>query len=449
MQSGLYTDLYELTMVQGYFLMGRQEEIAVFDYFFRDCPFGGSFVLFAGLHNLLETLTKLSFSEPDIAYLREKGFHESFLDYLKSFRFRGDIVSAMEGEIVFPNEPILRVEGNLIETQLIETLLLNFLNFQSLIATKATRIRLAAGDRLLADFGLRRAQGLGGIHASRAAVIGGANSTSNVYAGRQFDLSITGTMAHSWILGFDDELTAFRAFAALYPDHCTFLVDTYDTLNSGIPNAIIVGRELAKEGHRLTGIRLDSGDLAQLAKRARVMLDGAGFYDVKIFASDGLDEFAIEKLLREGAPIDGFGVGTQMVTGRPTAALNGVYKLSSLNRIPRIKISENATKTTLPGVKNLFRHLDEEGFFQQDEVVLATESTNGEDLLQMVMKDGSVTLPTSSPVEIQKFAQERLAKLRPMYKAPTSAAIYPVTISESLQQLKTKVISETKKLIQK
>ena len=442
MQSGLYTDLYELTMVQGYFLMGRKAERAVFDYFFRNCPFGGSFVLFAGLEDLLKTLVNLSFSEKDIDYLRKEGFEEAFLDYLEHFRFKGSIVSVMEGEVVFPNEPILRVEGNLIETQLIETLLLNFLNFQSLIATKAARIRLAAGNRLLADFGLRRAQGLGGIHASRAAIIGGVNSTSNVYAGRHFDLPVTGTMAHSWILGFDDELTAFRAFAALYPDNCIFLVDTYNTLDSGIPNAITVGRELAKEGHRLKGIRLDSGNLAELAQRARVMLDEAGFEDAKVMASDNLDEFAIEQLLREGAPIDGFGVGTQMITGRPTAALNGVYKLCYLNGTSRLKISENVAKTTLPGIKKLLRYRDQDGFFQRDEVLLKEERAKGEELLQTVMKNGSIITPLRSPAEIQNFARERLSMLRAKYKESRTVAIYPVEISDTLQQLKAGMIAE-------
>ncbi|MFW5944520.1 MAG: nicotinate phosphoribosyltransferase, partial [Bacteroidota bacterium] len=255
--TGLYTDLYELTMAQGYFYAGKKDEPAAFDYFFRDNPFEGGYVIFAGLWDLLETLQNFTFSEKDIDYLRKNGFKEKFLSHLSDFSFMGTITSVPEGEVVFPTEPVLRVEGNIIECQVIETLLLNFLNFESLIATKASRIRRMAGKRILSDFGLRRAQGLGGLQASRAAIIGGIDSTSNVLAGYRYNVKITGTLAHSWVQSFDEELTAFRKYAEVFPENTVLLVDTYDTLNLGIPNAIKVGHELKEKGHQLRAIRLD------------------------------------------------------------------------------------------------------------------------------------------------------------------------------------------------
>ena len=353
MSSGLFTDYYELTMAQGYLLAGRAEEPAVFDYFFRSCPFDGSFVVSAGLWSLIEELENLSFSGEEIHFLERQGFAPEFLQYLRNFTFRGDLFAVQEGEIVFPLEPVLRIEGTLLEAQLVETLVLNSINFQSLIATKAARIALSAGGKPFMDFGLRRSQGWGGLHASRAAVIGGASATSNVLAGFRFDLPVAGTQAHSWIQSFPDEKTAFREFARIYPDNCVFLVDTFDTLSRGIPNAIDVAREMEKQGHRLKGIRLDSGDLTSLSRAARQLLDDAGLSYVQILASDGLDEYSIQELLKADAPIDGFGIGTQMITGQPSAALNGVYKLCALNGVPRIKFSDDFDKTTLPGAKKI------------------------------------------------------------------------------------------------
>src|SRR5687768_8897263 len=279
-----YTDLYQISMAQVYFLTGKGDQKAVFDYFFRKQPFKGGYTVFAGLEDLLSMLQSLRFSDEDLRYLRELGLTEKFVQSLESFAFRGTVYAAREGEIVFPNEPILRVEGSILEAQLVETALLNLLNFQSLVATKAARIRSVAGNRVLSDFGLRRAQGLGGYHATRAAIIGGFNSTSNVMAARDFSIPVVGTMAHSYIQSYDSELAAFRDFAMHRPDKCVLLVDTYDTLKSGLPNAIIVAREMEQRSQHLYGIRLDSGDLAYLSKQARRMLNSAGLENVKITA---------------------------------------------------------------------------------------------------------------------------------------------------------------------
>jgi nicotinate phosphoribosyltransferase len=307
---------------------------------------------------------------------------EEFLQYLSGFKFSGSIYSVSEGEIIFPNEPILQVEGNIIECQLIESLLLNFLNFGSLIATKAFRIKQVAGNKTFFDFGLRRAQGLGSIHASRAAVIGGASSTSNVLAGKLFDIPVSGTQAHSWIQSFDNELEAFRMFAKTNPDNSVLLVDTINTLKSGVPNAIKVAREMEKEGHRLKAIRLDSGDLAYLSKKARKMLDEAGLKYVQIIASNQLDEYVIKSLLQDQhAAIDAFGVGTELVTGKKNAALDGVYKLVEVNGLPKMKLSENIEKTTLPGKKQLYRCYDQEGMFYRDAIMLSGEDPGDAEII--------------------------------------------------------------------
>src|SRR5690554_583504 len=294
---GLYVDFYELTMAQGYFYCGKKDDTSVFDYFFRSNPFKGGYTVFAGLDDFLHLLETFTFSSSDIKYLSEQGFKREFLEYLKTFRFNGNIFSVREGEIVFPNEPLIRVEGNIIESQLVESMLLNIINFESLIATKAFRIKQVAGDRQFSDFGLRRAQGLGAIHGSRAAVIGGATSTSNTLAGKLFDIPPSGTQAHSWIQSFSNELDAFRAFVRTNPENAVLLVDTYDTIRSGIPNAITVAKEMEAEGLRLKAVRLDSGDLAYLSKRARMMLKDAGLDYVMIVASNRLNEHVIKSLL--------------------------------------------------------------------------------------------------------------------------------------------------------
>ena len=370
--SGLYTDYYELTMAYGYFRKGRAQETAVFDYFFRTNPFKNGFTVFAGLRDFLEMLGHFRYGEAELEYLRKLNYPTDFLDYLASFSFRGNIYSVEEGEVVFPGEPLMRVEGTLIEAQLIESMLLNVLNFESLVATKAFRVRQAAGPRIFSEFGLRRAQGLGALMASRAAVIGGADSTSNTMAAMKYGIPESGTQAHSWIQSFDSELEAFQAYAEVHGSKTILLVDTYDTLRSGIPHAIATAKTMEARGERLSGIRLDSGDLAYLSKKARKMLDHAGLSYVKIVASNQLNEDVIRSLLHEqDAPIDAFGVGTELVSAKPDAALDGVYKLSAVNGSPRMKISENVEKVTLPGVKSLIRFYDPRDSF----IATASSST--------------------------------------------------------------------------
>lgn len=458
--AGLYTDHYELTMAQGYFLHGRKDTPACFDYFFRKSPFKGGYVLFTGLADLLEILENLRFDDEDCSYLASLGFAPEFVDYLQSFAFRADVYAPEEGEVVFPYEPVVRVEGNIIETQLIETMLLNLLNFESLVATKAARIRHAAGDRLVVDFGLRRAQGLGGIHASRAAVIGGVNSTSNVYSAFVFGLTSAGTQAHSWIQSYDDELTAFRDFATTFPARCVLLVDTYDTLKAGIPHAIIVAREMEARGEKLFGVRLDSGDLAYLSKKARRMLDDASLQYVRIMTSNQLDEYVIKSLLDQGAPIDAFGVGTKLVTGQEDAALDGVYKLSMSDNKPRLKISESPEKIILPGVKQVLR-CTEGGKFIADCICLADEadvdvmyhphhpdkssmvgSYKKEPLFRKVMDKGRMTSQRKKPAEVSDYVCARLAQLPDEHKRFENPHIYKVGISRKLMELRSAIIDE-------
>ncbi len=455
--TGLYTDYYEITMAQAYFLSGKAGAPACFDYFFRQNPFRGGYVIYAGLDDLLSVLKSFRFDDEDIRFLRDQGFESRFLEYLKSFAFKGTIYSVKEGEIVFPLEPLVRVEGNVIETQLIETVLLNLLNFESLIATKASRLKFAAGKRRVVDFGLRRAQGLGGIQASKAATIGGVDATSNVYAALHYSLEVSGTQAHSWIQSFDDEVAAFRKFAEIFPDRCVLLVDTYDTLRSGIPNAIIVAKELERSGHRLAGIRLDSGDLAYLSKHARQMMDEAGLGYVKIVASNQLDEYVIRSLLEQGAPIDAFGVGTRLVTGNDSAALDGVYKMSLFEGRPRLKFSENQSKVTLPGAKKIVRFLDKDGNFAADGISLDDEdsfsaihhplfpdkasSVKGkkpESLMTIVM-DGGTRRGRSSVGESREYAQKRLECLHVEHKRFENPHTYKVGISDRLLELKNRM----------
>lgn len=460
----LYTDYYELTMAQGYFLAGRQDEKASFDYFFRDIPFDGGYVIFAGLADFLEILDNFRFHEDELIYLAQQGFQKEFLDYLRTFELDVDIYSAKEGEIVFPHEPVVRVEGNIIETQILETLLLNVLNFESLIATKASRMKYAAGEKKVLDFGLRRAQGFGGIQASKAAYIGGVEATSNVYSSFTDGIPASGTMAHSWVQSFDDELTAFRKYAEYYPDECILLVDTYDTLNIGVPNAIRVGKELEEKGHRLKGIRLDSGDLAYFSRKARKQLDEAGLDYVNIAASNQLDERIIKSLLSQNAPIDLFGVGTRLVTGQDSPALDGVYKLASVNDEPKLKISENIEKITLPGRKKVIRYSGDDGTFYGDGIVLkeeqdvdtiyhpyypakhATVTTfNAEELLHKVVDNGKLLIDIPSPKQSANYVQERLKYLNPEHKRFDNPHIYKVGISKKLMDLRDNLTQELKK----
>lgn len=459
-----YTDYYELTMAQGYYLGGKASRPAVFDYFFRKNPFKGGYVVFAGINNLVETLEQFSFSEDELSYLHKQNFDQQFLEELKDFRFTGTIWSAEEGEIVFPGTPVVRVEGNLLETQLIETLLLNILNFQSLVATKAARMRLAAGkEATLLDFGLRRSQGLGGIHATRAALIGGFDGTSNVHAAQRFGVSAGGTMAHSWIQSFDSELDAFRAYARYYPESTILLVDTYDTLATGVPNAITVAKELEENGNRLHAIRLDSGDLAYMAKKSRKLLDDAGLHYVKIAASNQLDERVIQSLKTQKAPIDIFGVGTRLVTGDPDGALDGVYKLASVNGSPRLKVSENIEKITLPGIKELRRYYNEDGTWHGDAIGLANgdpfkkihhptfpvqetdlTSLEGKSLHRKIIENGRRTTELKSIRESSDYRRSQLGKLQQEYKRFDNPHIYKVGITPALLALRDKLLQEHK-----
>jgi len=372
---GLYTDLYELTMAQGYFLNDRENEHATFDYFFRRNSFKGNYMVFAGLSTFLEQLKLFRFTNEQKLFLNKKGFHDHFLDYLSNFNFEGTIEAPREGELVFPNEPIIRVEGPLAQVQLLETLLLNTINFQTLLASKAKRMHSVAGrDKKLIDFGLRRAQGYGGYHASRAAYIGGFDATSNVQAGMDFNLPVSGTMAHSWVQSYENELDAFRAYAKAYPDNCILLVDTYDTLKSGIPNAIKVAKEMEKNDRRLKGIRLDSGELGKLSLKARHMLDEAGLQYVAVAVSNQLDEYKIREFEYNKYPIDVYGVGTRLITAKEDPALDGVYKLAQINEKPVLKLSETIKKTTLPGRKKIVRLIDVEGSITGDLILLEKES---------------------------------------------------------------------------
>lgn len=460
---GLYLDYYELTMAQGYFLSNRHNLKANFDYFFRTNPFGSGYTVFAGLSDFLELLQIFRFGNEAIDYLHQKGFKDEFLDYLKDFKFRGNIFSAQEGEIVFPYEPLIRVEGSIIETQVIESMLLNVINFESLIATKARRIRFVAKDKIVSDFGLRRGQGLASLFASRAAIIGGINSTSNVLAAFNYDLTPAGTQAHSWIQSFGDELEAFRKFAEFYPDNCVLLVDTFDTLRSGIPNAIKVAKELEAKGKRLRAIRLDSGDLAYLSKKARKMLDDAGLSYVKIVASNQLDENLIKSLDDQNAPIDFFGVGTNLITGQKDAALDGVYKISMIDGKPTIKLSEDISKVTLPGVKKIYRYFNGENKFYADCIALDNEDEiemmihpfdiykkcdlkdlRREEILKKVVENGKVILEKKTVQQISEYNELRFSQLPDEHKRFEFPHIYKVGISPKLLKLRDELIKKNK-----
>lgn len=360
----LLTDFYELTMGNGYLENGLADTVCCFDLYFRKVPDNGGFAVMCGLEQAINYIKKLSFTDEDIAYLRDKKiFSEKFLDYLRSFKFSCDVWAIPEGTPVFPNEPLVIVKGPAIQAQLMETMLLLCINHQCLIATKAARIVKAADGRAVMEFGSRRAQGSdGAIYGARAAYIGGCAGTACTISDKEMGTPALGTMAHSWVQMFDSELDAFRAYAKCYPDACLLLVDTYNVLKSGIPNAIKVFNELRAEGHEPAGIRIDSGDITYLSRKARKMLDDAGFPNAKICISNSLDEYIIEDILRQGACIDSFGVGERLITSRSEPVFGGVYKLTAVEKdgqiIPKIKLSENVTKITTPDFKELWRFYD-------------------------------------------------------------------------------------------
>jgi len=473
--SALTTDFYELTMMQGYFLNNENPDV-VFDMFYRKNPFDGGYAVFAGLGELLPQLESLNFSANDIAYLKSLNiFDQRFLDYLSTYKFKGDIYAPKEGTTVFPGEPLVRVHTKLIDAQLIESLLLNTVNFQTLIATKAMRVCTAAGDGAVMEFGLRRAQGMdGGLSASRAAYIGGCKLTSNTLAGKVFGIPVGGTMAHSWVMAYDNELEAFREFAKIYPNNCVLLIDTYDTLGSGIENAIIVGKEQKAKGLKM-GVRIDSGDLSYLARAVRQRLDEAGLPDATICVSNDLTEQIITTLVTDNVPIDSWGVGTNLVTGGDQAALGGVYKLSAKGRKdgtfqPTIKVSNSSAKTTNPGIKQIYRFYGKDGLAIADLITLDEEEIkDGEDLifyhpvtdgdlfllrggkydkveklLGCVMKDGKICVEQRSLKEIQDYAKESQSHFHKSYKRLINPHIYKVSLSKKLKNLKHDLILESK-----
>ncbi len=409
----LLCDFYELTMANGYFELGRKEEIAYFDVFFRSIPDGGGFAIFAGLEQLIQYVYNLHFTEEDIRFLRTKQmFGEEFLDYLRNFHFSGDIWAMKEGTPIFPGEPIITVRAPIIEAQLIETFVLLTVNLQSLVATKANRIVRAADGRAVAEFGSRRAQGAqGAILGARAAYIGGCGSTACTLSDREYHIPVSGTMAHSWVQMFTDEYAAFSAYCKLYPDNATLLVDTYNVLESGVPNAIRAFRE---HGLEKCAIRIDSGDIAYLSKKARKMLDDAGLTHCKIVASNSLDEFIIRDLISQGARVDAFGVGERLITAKSDPVFGCVYKLAAVedelgNIVPRIKISENNEKITNPSYKKVYRIIDNEsGQPIADYLALASEEIDESQALELfdpvsTWKRKSVTNYTARPLHVPIF----------------------------------------------
>ena len=373
-------DFYEMTMSYGYFHQPNRDVRVAFDLFFRSVPDQGGYAIFAGLQHVIEFVENLSFSDADIAYFRKQNlFSEEFLDFLRGFRFRGDIYAMPEGTIIYPNEPLMTIVAPIIDAQLVETAILAQINHQSLVATKASRIVRAAEGRKVADFGARRAHNMdAATYGARAAYIGGIDMTATVSAGQQFNIPISGTMAHSWVMFFEDEYTAFKKYAEIYPQATVLLVDTYDVLHSGIPNAIRIAHEvLAPQGHRLAGVRVDSGDLAYLSKRIRKMLDKAGLEDCKIILSNSLDEFTISSLLLQGARVDSFGVGERLITAKSDPVFGAVYKLVAVEEDgvfqPRIKMSENVEKLTNPGLKDIYRIYDHHGKAVADMIAVQGE----------------------------------------------------------------------------
>ncbi len=471
----LMTDLYEMTMMQGYFKTQNTERV-VFDAFYRKNPDEGGYAIAAGLDQVIDYIENLHFDEDDITYLRSlKIFDEDFLEYLANFRFSGDVYAIPEGTVIFPREPLVKVVAPIMEAQLVETAILNIINHQSLIATKAARVCYAAQGDGVMEFGLRRAQGPdAGTYGARAAVIGGCKGTSNVLCGELFDVPVLGTHAHSWIMSFPDELSAFRNYACLYPSACILLVDTYDTIKSGVPHAIQVFQEMKEAGIPLTyyGIRMDSGDLAYLSKKVRKMLDEAGFPDAVISASNDLDEYLIESLKRQGATITSWGVGTNLITSKDTPSFGGVYKLAAIERNgkwePKIKVSENTEKVTNPGNKTVYRiyHKDS-GKIAADLICLADETFDeSEDmklfdpvepwkktvlpggtytireLLIPVVKEGKAVYHSPSVMEIQAICNKEKDTMWEENKRFHNPAKVYVDLSQKLYDMKTELLNK-------
>ncbi|MCB9938677.1 MAG: nicotinate phosphoribosyltransferase [Planctomycetaceae bacterium] len=469
----LLTDLYQLTMAYGYWKMGRAEREAIFHLFFRKNPFGGGYTVAAGLQYVLDYLDAFRFSAEDIEYLAElEGndgqplFEPGFLDYLAQLKLRCDVDAVPEGTVVFPHQPLVRVKGPILHCQILETALLNFINFQSLIATKAARISTATGGEPVLEFGLRRAQGIdGALAASRAAYIGGCDATSNVLAGKLFGIPVKGTHAHSWVMSFDDELSAFENYAAAMPNNCVFLVDTYDTID-GIRNAVHVGRRLREQGHEMVGVRLDSGDLAYLSIEARRLLDEAGFPSAVIVASNDLDEGIIAGLKQQGAKVAVWGVGTKLVTAYDQPALGGVYKLGAMKNEmgdwePKVKLSEQAIKTSTPGMLQVRRFHNGQnavGDMIYDELagepetavivdpldttrrLLLGDDLSSANLLMPVVRDGTVVQVPEDLATIRARAKYQLSLFHTGIRRHLNPHEYPVGLEQSLHNRKTQLI---------
>ncbi len=470
----LLTDLYELTMMNGYFLKGKKDEIAVFDVFFRQNELI-TFSLAAGLEQAIDYVLNLNFGEEEIGYLKSLGiFDAGFLDYLSKLKFTGDVYSVPEGTMVFPGEPIFTVKAPVMQAQLIETAVLNIINHQTLIATKSAKICNAAkGDNVM-EFGLRRAQGPdAGIYGARAAIIGGCSSTSNVLAGQMFGVKTAGTHAHSWVMNFPSEYEAFKAYADVYPDGAMLLVDTYDTLKSGVPNAIKVFDELKAKGKKPVGIRIDSGDLAYLTKQARKMLDEAGYPDTIICASGDLDERLVQSLKQQGAKINSWGIGTKLITSADMPALGGVYKLAGIEEngkiIPKIKVSDNSAKITNPGFKTIYRIYDNAtGKAEADLIALRGEKIDfskpltvyhpierwkkitftdytARELPALIVKDGKRVYDFPPLLKIAEYAQKEMGSFWDEYLRIDQPHIYKVDLSDELYALKTDMLNKIRK----
>ncbi len=433
----LFTDFYELTMCASYFDNNKFEP-ATFDLFIRRLPQNRSYFLFAGLEQVLLFLKSVKFTEGHLTYLKKQGFNQQFLDYLRNFKFTGDVWAVPEGTVAFPCEPLVRVTAPIIEAQLVETFLLNTVNLQTTIATKASRVVHAAKGKATIEFGLRREHGIdAGMKVARCSYIAGCQGTSNVLAGLSYSIPVFGTMAHSFVMSYEKEIDAFRAFAKTFPADSTLLIDTYDDL-AGAEKAARVAKELEKKGCRLGGVRLDSGNLAEISKKVRQLLDEKGLRYIRIFASGDLDEFRIAELLKNGAKIDAFGVGTKMGTSADKPYVDVIYKLcETLSEkgvfSPIMKLSVG--KVTLPGRKQVYRFKDANGNFSGDMIALADEKVKGEPLLVKVMEKGEIIYDLPSLDEIRAAAAENLSKLPAKYKELTGAPAYPVKLSQDLEKL--------------
>lgn len=451
-------------MCNAYLLKGLAEKPAVFDLFFRKAPFKGVYAICYGLNKAIKDLCEMKFYQEDLEYLKEqKLFSPKFIDYLSNWKCKITIRAIDEGRVIFPDEPIIEVEGPLIQCQFIETYLLNCFNFPTLCATKANRMWLSSDKQPILEFGLRRAQGPdGALSASEAAMVGGCASTSNVLAGKMYNIPINGTQAHSWIMAYETELESFRAYADIYPDTCVLLIDTYDILKSGIPNAIIVGKELQAKGKNLLGVRIDSGDLTYFSKQTRMMLDKAGLKNTKIIASNDVDEHIIEEIKFKKGAVDIWGIGTKLTTCYDDPALGGVYKLVEMDGKPKLKISSNVEKTTIPGKKILFRIYDEDDMMEGDIIELFEKGTLEEDfaydplnplrfykvskpariesLLKVKMERGKPMGECKDWRSARKTMEEDIARLSDASKRLLNPQSYKVSISKSLHELRTKLI---------